>query len=66
VTNPKSRKSNGRNGGPQANVGYEEEFWKAANTLRDAMTAMLEEQFAEPTKLEDVIRTNLKGFGYGR
>src|SRR5512137_630757 len=35
----KPTRPNGRNGDTQANIGYEEKLWKAADTLRGAMDA---------------------------
>lgn len=39
MNNAKPIKPNGRNGDTQANIGYEEKLWKAADTLRGAMDA---------------------------
>lgn len=39
MSNHQNGKRNGRNGDTQANIGYEEKLWKAADTLRGAMDA---------------------------
>jgi type I restriction-modification system DNA methylase subunit len=39
MNKPKATKPNGRNGDTQANIGYEEKLWKAADTFRGAMDA---------------------------
>ncbi|HEX9413044.1 MAG TPA: hypothetical protein VF916_06030 [Ktedonobacterales bacterium] len=47
----------GRKNGNGANRGFEEKMARR--------TATLEQQFAEPTRLEAAIRANLRGLGYG-
>ncbi len=79
---PPTRKTsaNARNADTQANIGYEEKLWKAADTLRGTpgaeddgepfeqkmkrLTRTLEAQFAESSSLEKAIRASLKGKGY--
>jgi hypothetical protein len=54
-------------------LGFEAILWPAADKLRNnafdekrlRLVARLEEQLAESARLEEAIRANLKGMGYG-